>query len=300
MVVRTRSSYNTPATPAATAATPRLSRNIRFTTPSYTESSIRNYKIYTPSSGRNRRSHFDDDDTYEASEALVSLAMDYESETDHESESDHGSGTEPELTPTTLFNRNCCLNPMRPVTRYIYKLSVYNMTQTTHYNTSYIMYNRKGREYYVYSIISTMFSGSDGGGVGGDYVDLGVAAAELPTPSHTIQTRYVSYGNIENYIMKVVIPSEQRDYCVLADFIGVISPDDEFQNLVFSDDSCYYDVDNIWNTTESDETLTGHKMFIITPTHVYYWDGGVAGLPKSSLYTIEDISDALGIISSVQ
>jgi len=292
MVVRTRSSYKT--APVAATSSPRRSTRVRLSTPSYTEASVRNYKIYTPSfrPPSHVSDYYSEHDTHEAGEALLSMSLGYDDE--------------PTILPRpTLLNRRCCLNPMRPVTRYIYKLSVYNMAQTTHYNTSYIIYNRDNRTYYVYSIISTILGGGGGGGEDGEYVDLGAAAAasespSLPAPTHTIQTRYTSYVNLDNYVMKVVIPSEQRDYCVLADFIGVITPDDEFNSRVFSEDSCYYDVDHLWNSTESEETLTGHKMFILTPTRVYYWDGGAGGLSRSSLYTTEEIGDALDILSSVQ
>ena len=183
---------------------------------------------------------------------------------------------------------------MRPVTRYIYKLSVYNMSQTTHYNTSYVMYNRDTRTYHVYSVISTT-------GVGG--VDATATTATtgetLPAPTNTIQTRYTTYMSAESYIMNVVIPCDQREYCVLADFVGVIMDDNEFKQRAFGEDSCYYDIDELWNSHDSKETLTGHKMFVLTPTRVYYWDAGAGSVPTAAMYTVDVINSALNIIASV-
>ena len=100
--------------------------------------------------------------------------------------------------------------------------------------------------------------------------------------------------------MNVVIPCDQREYCVLSDFIGVIMDDNEFKQRAFGEDSCYYDIDELWNSHESKETLTGHKMFILTPTRVYYWDAGAGVVPTAAMYTVDNINSALSIIASVQ
>ena len=185
---------------------------------------------------------------------------------------------------------------MRPVTRYIYKLSVYNLSQTSHYTTSYVMYNRDTRTYHVYSVISTTGAGAGGAGA----VMAADATESLPEPTNTIQTRYTTYMSADSYIMNVVIPCDQREYCVLSDFIGVIMDDNEFKQRAFGEDSCYYDIDELWNSHESKETLTGHKMFILTPTRVYYWDAGAGVVPTAAMYTVDNINSALSIIASVQ
>jgi hypothetical protein len=195
------------------------------------------------------------------------------------------------------FQRQSCLNPMNPVTRYIYKLGVYSIDQTTHYNTAYVVYNRDTRTYYVYSVISTTIDSGDAGAVG---ATAAVAVGSLPEPINPIQTKFTTYVNITTYIMNLVIPSKQREYCVLSDFIGVVGSDAEFKDRVFSTDSCYYDIDELWNANDSTETITGHKMFILTPTRVYYWDAGAGVVPTSSMYTDNDIYAAMEIISTIQ
>ena len=294
MVVRTRSSYTsgTVATATATATAPR--RAARFTTSSYTESSLRSYKTYIPKRRHVRVYESEESEpesgseieATEAAEALVSMG-----DADSASESSE-SPESPIPVAAASFHHRSCLNPMRPVTRYIYKLSVYNMAQTTHYNTSYVMYNRETGTYHVYSIISTMLAGGAAAAMAG--------GESLPEPTNTIQTRYTTHTSVDSYIMNVVIPCDQRDYCVLADFVGVIGDDVEFKRRAFGVDSCYYDIDELWNSNDSDETLTGHKMFILTPTRVYYWDAGAGVVPTTAMYSAENINSALDIIASVQ
>ena len=303
MVVRTRSS-GTSAVVAAPVAAPSVARAprraARFATPSYTESSLRSYKIYTPRrrpvrgvvAEESEPEFGSENDAIEAADALAS--MNYASEASEE-EVYEASAPIPAAAAAAAaaFHHRSCLNPMRPVTRYIYKLSVYNLSQTSHYTTSYVMYNRDTRTYHVYSVISTTGAGA-GAAMAAD------ATESLPEPTNTIQTRYTTYMSADSYIMNVVIPCDQREYCVLADFIGVIMDDNEFKQRAFDEDSCYYDIDELWNSHESKETLTGHKMFILTPTRVYYWDAGAGVVPTAAMYTVNDINSALSIIASVQ
>ena len=298
MVVRTRSSATSAvvAAPVAAPAAPSVARAprraARFATPSYTESSLRSYKIYTPRrrpvrgvvAEESEPELGSENDAIEAADALAS--MNYASE---------ASEAAPIPAAAASFHHRSCLNPMRPVTRYIYKLSVYNLSQTSHYTTSYVMYNRDTRTYHVYSVISTTGAGAGAGAA------MAVDATEsLPEPTNTIQTRYTTYMSADSYIMNVVIPCDQREYCVLSDFIGVIMDDNEFKQRAFDEDSCYYDIDELWNSHESKETLTGHKMFILTPTRVYYWDAGAGVVPTTAMYTVDNINSALSIIASVQ
>jgi hypothetical protein len=305
MVVRTRSSYTSsssaaaaPAVVVAAAAPVVRRRSTRLSTPSYTQASIRSYKIYTPVAPPARcvRIYESEDDseqeseqeyeTYEAAETLVSMSRD-----------DDDAGEAPTPIPPS-FQCGSCLNPMSPVTRYIYKLSVYNMDQTSHYNTSYIVYNSHSRTYHVYSIISTMLSSAAASSAVSESA-CGTFENTLPEPTNTIQTKYSTYVNLESYVMNLIIPSPQREYSVLADFVGVVGSDDDFKQCAFRSDSCYYDIDSLWNTTDSKETITGHKMFILTPTRVYYWDAGAGIVPTSSMYTVEHINSALNIIATI-
>lgn len=294
MVVRTRSSYTSSssaaaAAPVVAAAVPvARRRSTRLSTPSYTQASIRSYKIYTPVAPKRCVRIYeseDDSETYEAAETLVSMSRD-----DAADDADHAGEAPTPIPPS--FQSGSCLNPLSPVTRYIYKLSVYNMAQTSHYNTSYIVYNSHSRTYHVYSIISTMLSSVSESA-------CGTFENTLPEPTNTIQTKYSTYVNLESYVMNIIIPSPQREYSVLADFVGVVGSDDDFKQCAFRSDSCYYDIDSLWNTTDSKETLTGHKMFILTPTRVYYWDAGAGIVPTSSMYTIEHINSALNIIATI-
>jgi len=323
MVIRTRSSGSSVAVAARTTAAPVAPvapasiaasvaraprRAARFATPSYTDASLRSYKIYTPKRRPVRGVVAEEtepelgfeNDAVEATEALASMnyVSDEASEASEVSEASEAPIPAAAAAATASSHHpRSCLNPMHPVTRYIYKLSVYNLSQTSHYNTSYVMYNRETRTYHVYSVISTT-------GAGGAAASAAAAAAtgessSLPEPTNTIQTRYTTYMSAESYIMNVVIPCDQREYCVLADFVGVIMDDNEFKQCAFGDDSCYYDIDELWNSHDSKETLTGHKMFVLTPTRVYYWDAGAGNVPTAAMYTGDVINNALNIIASV-
>ena len=302
MVVRTRSSGTSavvaPVAVPSVARAPR--RAARFATPSYTESSLRSYKIYTPRRRPVRGVVVEEsepelgseNDAIEAADALAS--MNYASEDAYDAYEEEEAPIPVAAAAAAFHHHRSCLNPMRPVTRYIYKLSVYNLSQTSHYTTSYVMYNRDTRTYHVYSVISTTCAG------GVDAAAMATGGESLPEPTNTIQTRYTTYMSADSYIMNVVIPCDQREYCVLADFIGVIMDDYEFKQRAFGEDSCYYDIDELWNSHESKETLTGHKMFILTPTRVYYWDAGAGVVPTAAMYTVDNINSALSIIASVQ
>ena len=306
MVVRTRSSATSAVVAAPVVAAPSVARAprraARFATPSYTESSLRSYKIYTPRRRPVRGVVVEEsepelgseNDAIEAADALAS--MNYASDASEEEVYEAYAPIPVAAAATASFHHRSCLNPMRPVTRYIYKLSVYNLSQTSHYTTSYVMYNRDTRTYHVYSVISTTGAGAGGAGA----VMAADATESLPEPTNTIQTRYTTYMSADSYIMNVVIPCDQREYCVLSDFIGVIMDDNEFKQRAFGEDSCYYDIDELWNSHESKETLTGHKMFILTPTRVYYWDAGAGVVPTAAMYTVDNINSALSIIASVQ
>ena len=156
--------------------------------------------------------------------------------------------------------------------------------------------------YHIYSIISTMIGTADSSSSVSENDDAagGAASASLPEPTNPIQTKFTTYVTADTYIMNVVIPCAQREYCVLADFIGVVGDDIDFKDTAFGDDSCYYDIDALWNTTDSAETLTGHKMFVLTPTRVYYWDAGTGTVSPNSMYSTNDIKTAMEIISTIQ
>jgi hypothetical protein len=295
MVVRTRSSY-TAATATVTAAAPvaattdslRRSKRRRVTTTSFLEASTRPCKIYTPHPRTRVRGRVLQDnepeicfenETSDAAEVLVSMPHE-EARDDHKK---RGGAVSP--------HQSCCLNPMTPITKYIYKISVYNLDQTTHYNTSYIIYNYKTRQYNIFSIVSTMIQGGGDGGDGASEPML-----SFPIPTNTIQFKYVTYVNAGTYVMNIIAPADQRDYYMLTDFIGVIG------NIDLDDETSFYDIDHIWNSNDLLETRTGHRMFILAPTRVYYWDAGCdsGSISSNCKYTTTDINTALEIITNVK
>lgn len=323
----------TPETVPEAPSTRRSNRNKPLTTSSFLESCLRTYKVYTPTPSVNSRDDKakthkkkpkfsykleagDMEEASEAADVLVSIMECDNNDDDHASVSSHQSYSSVSLpapqpqcedassaassassaSSSSQCQYKCshtCLNPMSSVMRYIYKLNVYSMDQTTHYVTAYIIYNHESRLFHTYSIISTSISGTtEGAATDNAYDEL-----SLPAPRNTIQTKYTTYTNMETYIMNIIIPSYQRNYCVLADFIGFVGCDNEFKKSTLSSESCYYDIDNLWRNNDSADTITGHKMFILTPTRVYYWDAGCGTTSTNTMYTRDDIMSALDIIS---
>jgi len=254
---RYRSHYNTGGADSPSTSTEEEPSRVNLFTPSYREASIRNYKIYTPiKKSRRHRSHHDDhkDEMTDAAEALLTLHV-QEQEQEQEQEQVQVQETRANM------DAQCCLNPMRPITRFIYRISVYNMAQTTHFNTSYVIYNNENRMFYTYTIVSTSVQGTA--------ASTAMDDNGLPQPRNTIQTKYVvTFTKTQDYIMNVIVPL--HDYCILSDIIGVVSSEEEFNRIAFDPESSYYDIDELWTSDTSSETMTGHKAFIISPTRVFY------------------------------
>lgn len=256
MVAITRSRSRARTSPSS--STDDDSSRLNLFTPSYREASIRNYKIYTPiKKSRRHRGDDHEDEMTHAAEALLSL---------------HVQEQEPEQVQETrsIMDAQCCLNPMRPITRFIYRISIYNMAQTTHFNTSYVIYNNENRMFYTYTIVSTSIQGT--ASTTTTPTPTPAAAMDdngLPQPRNTIQTKYVvTFTKTQDYIMNVIVPL--HDYCILSDIIGVVSSEEEFNRIAFDPESSYYDIDELWTSDTSSETMTGHKAFIISPTRVFY------------------------------
>ena len=192
-----------------------------LTTPSFLDASIRSYKIYSPST-----TVHDDDDERLATEALVALQDDGVT--------------------------NICLNPMRPITQYMYCISVYNSDRTLHYRSAYIIYDNTMRLYYVYSIISNCFPHAT--------VAATATASGYPAPVHTVQMKYTTNDIklIVNYIMTMIIPSSEYDYFIQDDIVGIIASKDEF--------------DHLFRDNTSRETRYGYKVFHLIPSRKYWFD----------------------------
>ena len=208
-----------------------------LTTPSFLDASIRSYKIYSPSTTVQ-----DHDDERLATEALVALQDDGVT--------------------------NICLNPMRPITQYMYCISVYNSDRTLHYRSAYIIYDNTMRLYYVYSIISNCFPHATAA------TATAATASGYPAPVHTVQMKYTTNDIklIVNYIMTMIIPSSEYDYFIQDDIVGIIASKDEFEQTAFSEDSSYYDLDHLFRDNTSCETIYGYKVFHLIPSRKYWFD----------------------------
>jgi hypothetical protein len=121
---------------------------------------------------------------------------------------------------------------MTPVSKYIYRIGIYNISQTQHYKTAYILYDTKSRMFHVYTIISNQVPDEEETATGSEPAGAGSAtdmAFSLPLPKNTIQTKYTTYINetVSNYVMTMVIPSNEHDYYIQDDILGVVISNDE-------------------------------------------------------------------------
>ena len=298
MVVKTRS-YNRQVAAAAddAAAEPPVTdnhnnrRRVKIMTRSFLDASINTYKIYSPSltpkqSSLTKEDDDDDEAMMTTADALVAL---------QDENTQSGGGC---ITAT-------CMNPMRPITRFMYCIRVYNSEITIHYNTAYILYDNKTRLYHVYSIISncvpeTAYTdtgcGGDGGGGSGGRVD------GYPAPAHTIQTKYTTYINesIVNYIMTMIVPSNEYDYFIKDDIIGIVASKEELDKIAFSEDSSYYDIDHLFHDNTSRETVYGWKTFQLIPSRTYRVETSQAAAAAAAIrspYT-ESVTNSVLLILS--
>jgi hypothetical protein len=271
MVVKTRSyTRQVVAADAADAADAehqdrRQGRRVKLSTPSFRDASIRTYKVYSPNLTPKQ-----------AADALVALQDD-----------------------NTEYSGGCisstCMNPMRPITQFMYCISVYNSDITLHYKTVYILYDSKTRLYNIYSIISncvpeTGYTETD---CGGSCVD------GYPAPVHTVQMKYITYNHdsIVNYIMTMIVPSKEYDYFIQDDIVGIVASNEELQNIAFSQDSSYYDIDHLFHDNTSRETAYGWKTFQLIPSRKYW--GPIVDTTESAAGTAIRSSYAESVIHSV-
>ena len=263
------------------------SSRVKFTTPSFREASIRSYKIYTPritaaaaaSAASAERAYIreevaDDEHTESDVSYIAEAIMDLQGK---------------ETRKNTVITKHMCLNPMTPITRYAYSIQVYNSAKTLHYRSAYVLYDNITRLYTVYSIISNVFTTSDDGGVhqcggggvsgvsdvNGDDDDGDDAAHKLPNPVHTVHTKYTTFAceTVVNYLMTMIVPSEQYDYFIQDDILGIIASNEELAATAFGPDSSYYDVAHLFqNDTSSRETTNGLKAFHLIPSREFWFD----------------------------
>ena len=259
MVVKTRS-YNKKVAAAEAAEVAEVAevadrhsgRRVRILTPSFRDGSIRTYKVYSPTARPSSSSLFADlEERQVAAEALVELQQ----------EDNEGV--------VGAWNTNICLNPMRPITQYMYCINVFNSDITLHYKTAYILYDNTTRLYYVYSIISNCFPDVDT-----DTTDTASETGNCPAPVHTVQMKYTSFAHelIVNYIMTMIVPSNEYDYFIQDDVVGITVSKEDFVQTAFGPDSSYYDINHLFYDNTSRETINGYNTFHLIPTRKYWHD----------------------------
>lgn len=252
------------------------SSRVKFTTPSFREASIRSYKIYTPRI------------TAAAAASAASAERAYireEVADDEHTESDVSYIAEAimelqgkETRKNTVITKHMCLNPMTPITRYAYGIQVYNSAKTLHYRSAYVLYDSRTRLYTVYSIISNVFTTSHDDRVSDDDDDNDGdddTVHILPNPVHTVHAKYATFAceTVVNYLMTMIVPSEQYDYFIQDDILGIVASNEELAAAAFGPDSSYYDVAQLFqNDTSSRETTNGLKAFHLIPSREFWFD----------------------------
>ena len=266
---------------ATATATATATRRVKIITPSFLEASTRTYKVYSPKTKPKSGIKKTPEET--AAEVLVSLQYADAADAD-----DAVSAA--------------CMNPMTPVSIYMYRIGIYNISQTVHYKTAYILYDKKSRMYHVYSIISNQIHAQDTGAGAGAGSEARTEFT-LPLPKNTIQLKYKSYveDTIVNFIMTMIVPSNDHDYYIQDDILGLVIQPDEFQEKAFGEDSCYYDIEDIVYDESSSETTSGFKAFMLVPSrHFWYWPAAAASYYNhyhDNKYTSQTLNSVLTILS---
>lgn len=205
-----------------------------------------------------------------------------------------------------------CINPMSPVEKYIYRMDVYNVEQTIHYKTAYVIYDVTTRMYIVYAIVSNVYisetdtetyqqqqqqqsttTASPRGGANDS-----VIRANLPIPRDTIQMKY-STSTVErvlNYIFTVIIPPVEYDYYIKDDIIGVVGGIDE---SAINRDTSFYDIERLIYDKTSKDTINGYKSFMLIPSRNFWYTpaSSTACVASSqNKYTIQSADAILAIL----
>lgn len=301
-----------PSLPPCSSGKGRRNHRVKISTQSFLEASTRTYKVYSPTNKQaspvcHRTINTNEDidtDNISAAEILVTIQNDLLSK--------------PELQPN-IEHQHTCLNPMSPVSVYIYRIGIYNISQTLHYKTAYILYDKTQQLYHVYSIISNQSkvrqaADEDANSVENENENENENQHTrtefiLPLPRNTIQLKYKSYINdtVAEFIMTLIVPSNEHDYYIQDDIIGLVVQPNELQEKAFSEDSCYYDIDDIVYDDTSSETTNGFKAFMIVPSrHFWYSPNGAYHYPlteantpayRDNKYTCQTLNSVLSILS---
>lgn len=317
MVVKTRLQYSRQqrererereeeSTSAATSSSTRGGRRVRITTPSFREASIRTYKEYTPSSvGRKAHKKHADYVFADASSYVEELShnADYDYDYDHDHDDADADALLSLQDAATASRRNdfvkhACMNPMSSVTKYIYRISVYNIHRSAHMKTAYVLYDPQSLLYYVYTIVSHRTNDE-----GGDNVPPSSAAssAELPEPMNTLQLKYTTFVSetVVNYVMTLIVPSNHYDYYIQDDIIGIVWNDNTNFENVFDEESSFYDIEGLLYDKTSTLTTNGYKAFMLLPSRQFWYYGYSSSCEETDnqIYTCNTIHSVLVILS---
>ncbi len=202
-----------------------------------------------------------------------------------------------------VMSAHACINPMQPITRYMYRISVYNSARTLHYKTAFILYNHKNRLYYVYTIVSNSYPIDDDDASSASSsasASSSDSSSGFPQPVNTIHMKYISYigDTIINYVTTLIVPHNDYDYFIQDDILGIVqSNDSAFNASIFGDESSYYDIDRLLHDKTSTETTNGFRVFQLIGSRNYWYDPAV--LPSASAstaYTAETLQSVLQIL----
>ena len=277
-------------------------RRVQIITPSFREASLRTYKLYTPRHNKKKAYEAEAATAAQAAAQAAAEALVLLQEQEQEQEQESGeegayeydddsieqhSSEEADLDTSTSassttadssFVKHTCINPLNPVTQYIYRICVYDIDRTTHLKSAYILYNPKNRVYYVYSIISNQTACYDSSIDEEPMAAAASAATMLPEPMNTLQLKFSTYivDTIIHYIMTLIVPSRDYNYYIQDDIIGVVSShnhgDNDFEKTAFDDESTFYDIDGILYDTSSTLTTNGFKAFMLIPSRQFWYN----------------------------
>jgi hypothetical protein len=285
MVVKTRSYYqeNMCETDAGDGTRDRRRhRRVKIMTPSFVEANTRTYKIYDPAMKTSKKNAVaaavmeEEDDV---AKALMSLL-----------EQEDGGAVV----------HHTCLNPLSPITKFVYRICVYNIDRTLHYKTAYIVYDN--RQFYVYTIISNRFYSNESAAAAAAApevpVEANYAEFSLPEPKNTIQTKYTCFidDTVKNYIMTMIVPPNVYDYYIQDDIFGVVIDKNVFSEIVTGDESSFYDIETLINSKTSTETISGFNAFMLIHSRQFWYDPA-ASFSDFYQYSVNTVDSVLLILS---
>jgi len=289
-------------------------RRVRITTPSFREASIRTYKVYTPtikpSFGTNNKER---EAAKKAAKAATKAAKAVEAEAidallalQEDDELECGSGSSSIGFESSV--KHTCMNPMNPITTYMYRICVYNLDRTAHLKTAYILYDPKSRLYYVHTIISNQIDHHHPHDVVAE--DPRVAeerARSLPEPKNTLQMKFTAFvgETISNYVMSLIIPSKEYDYYIQDDIIGLVSSnsDTHATAATFGEDSSFYDIERLLYDQSSTLTTNGFNAFMLLPSRQFWYTSyyySASGAVSDNRYTYHTMDSVLLILGQSQ